>query len=341
MGSSSLIDWCGRRRDDAKVILYFSGILGKKYAEQELQTLTKGRMNARCISYAYWKTELRVKIALKFLIRECGVRVMMDSGAFTLQKDPRCNWDVHDEYLDGYEAALRKFEGELDWYAPVDWRRSVEMVDGSMKRMHERGLKPVPVFHGNDPFRHLERYVKDGYPLICIAQPQRPGSKRMMAGERLYRFYSDCFELAEKHGTALHGFSQTGRNLFRFPWYSVDSTSWTSGSKQGELLKINPKLGIFRGIHIATGMRKNDGLVTYEDLLKGNGKPRKVNARKVWAKMNPEAQQVFIDIIESRGFTLKQMQEDYMVRVAYSAMEFQDAIDKHTWQPVTRFGKLL
>jgi hypothetical protein len=219
------LDWCGTYSHDPKPILYFSGVLGTPSQEAWLHQQTG--WTARCFSFEYW-TDPRVKPAFEYCVKN-GIRRMLDSGGFTLQKKGHASWLEHDAYLEKFAELVHDIKQYLDFYLPLDFRSRNFAVLESCRRMRRFGLGPVPVYHGNDPFRVLEELIGD-YPLIALAQPRPHGRQyRRLSrtqGARLYRFYDRCFNLAEKRGVVFHGLGEMGRSMFQYPWYSLDASSW-------------------------------------------------------------------------------------------------------------------
>ena len=45
----------------------------------------------------------------------------------------------------------------------------------NQQKMKEAGLNPIPVFHQDENFRWLEKYLADGEDYICLSASQRSG----------------------------------------------------------------------------------------------------------------------------------------------------------------------
>ncbi len=300
--ANSLVDWCGRKSDDPRPILYFSGVLGKKHAEKEIHERTKLRF--RCISYHYLSIETRVQWATNYLATH-GVRMFLDSGAFSLQKNKTTTWEDVLAYHDRYAAYLHKREVAWDWFAPVDYQRSAEANSKSMEEMKKRNLRPVPVYHGNDPVDEFERLLDHGYKLICIAQPQKSYNKAMMSGDPLRRHYQTIFNIAAKYkDVALHGFSQTGTLMFEFPWYSTDSTSWCAGSSRGQIFIIDKSRRKISAVYLGE---------------------TKTAERLDWRKLGDCIKGPFQQLIAKWGFTEEELVKDYMARISFNILVMQEA----------------
>lgn len=304
LNKDARIDWIGRQPGDAHPILYFSGILGKKHAERIIHERTAYKY--RCISFAYWKIEERVKWATDYLATN-KVRMFFDSGAFSLQKDKDCTVEKAEAFTDEYAACLRRPDVQWDWYAPVDWRRDSTTAAAALTSMHRRKLYPAPVYHGNDPLYEFEKILDDGYKLVAIAQPQPQGGgkKAMMAGDALRRHYQTLFNTAAKYkDVAIHGFSQTGKLMFEFPFYSTDSTSWSSGSSRGQIFIVDVARRKLTAVYLGTTSGKE---------------------RLDWRAMPKHIREPFEFQIKRWGFTEQELVTDYMARIAFNILALQEA----------------
>lgn len=177
------------------------------------------------------------------------IKLMLDSGAFSA-------WSRNGSIdLKAYIAYVKRNERYLYSYVTLDvlaagveskrTRASLEAGAEASYRNHcemkAAGLKPIPVYHQGESFSHLERMLKDGEPYIGISTRK----DIMVDGQRSFldRVYT---MLTDKEGRPIvktHGFGITSPQLLlRYPFYTVDSTSWVLGPGFGKLL-IPPKIG--------------------------------------------------------------------------------------------------
>jgi hypothetical protein len=284
--------------------VYHAGVYGKLQAEKIM--CMRGHMHARCISFYY--LDDRTKWALRYFIKH-GIRIFCDSGAFTLQKQ-RLSEQAFEIYVDKYADFLHQHKQHFDFYAPVDYERNASAVERAMRALHQRGLYPAPVFHGNNDFRELVRLLDQGYPLVLIAQPESLKGKGTKAGEELRRHYAQCFELAARYGAALHGLSETGECSLQFPWASVDSTSWNMGSKRGELFFSEGK--------------------KFSQFYFGNTREGR------WDWLLPEVREKVLPLCDRWGFTLHELIRDGQMRACFNACLLSHVIESPT--KVLNFG---
>lgn len=151
----------------------------------------------------------------------------LDSGAYSVWKrGARVDLGEYAEYCASVES-------RVDWYANLDvigdWRGG--LVD--LAAMEKRGLRPVPVFHLGEPLSLLADLVS-GYARVAIGRGPGVSFRQMW---RLLEAIFDRYSDAEGVPTCrFHGFRMTDRRLMaRFPFDSVDSTTWISGSAWDEL----------------------------------------------------------------------------------------------------------
>jgi len=159
-----------------------------------------------------------------------NAKIFLDSGAFTLE-----HAEVKDvkKYLDDYIDYIKKWNDRLYAYANLDAIGDVEQGWKNQKYMEERGVVPVPVYHYGEDFKWLERYVNE-YPYIGVG-----GIARGIPVRSLRNLFDRAFDYIEKRnlGTKVHGFGITGYQfLVRFPFYSVDSTTWLKQAGFGRIL---------------------------------------------------------------------------------------------------------
>lgn len=108
------------------------------------------------------------------------------------------------------------------------------------KELEKLGCKVQPVFHAREDVSWLVKYMDEGYDYIFIGG-MVPETTKWLRGwlDHLFEHY-----LTETDGTArvkLHGFGLTDQQLmFRYPWYSVDSTSWLFTGMFGGCVFMTP-----------------------------------------------------------------------------------------------------
>ena len=178
------------------------------------------------------------------------LRVALDSGAFSVynqkfspskkgmesDKD-KANYDYADspdfiKFLDDYTEYCLEHSAKLDMYVTMDVIYNAKASWKTFKYMVGCGANPVPVFHYGEPWRYLERYL-DNYEYVGVG-----GLGQRTSVQAYIEFGDEIFKrVCDKHGrprNKMHGFAMTSVQLMRrYPWYSCDSSTWTSLSRNG------------------------------------------------------------------------------------------------------------
>lgn len=174
-------------------------------------------------SYAYARTR-----ALDEDIAGLGVdqlRFFADSGAHSAR-----TLGIH-LGIEDYAQWLLKWRHLFTVYANLDVIGAPQATrDNQTYLEQQHGLSPMPVFHTGEPFAVLERYLEEGYTYIAL------GKLLGNAPNVLRPWLDQCFKMA--HGTAVfHGFGMTTwPHLKRYPWFTVDSSTWGAGYRHGRVV---------------------------------------------------------------------------------------------------------
>ena len=105
----------------------------------------------------------------------------------------------------------------------------------NQEEMERRGVNPLPCFHYGEPLDLLRHYVEH-YEYITI------GGMVPISTVQLKIWLDDIWRdiLCDESGrprTKVHGFGLTSLPLMmRYPWYSVDSSTWVQWAANGMIL---------------------------------------------------------------------------------------------------------
>ncbi|MFW6272194.1 MAG: hypothetical protein ACOC2U_00225, partial [bacterium] len=164
------------------------------------------------------------------------VDLFIDSGAFSAWTQ-NIKIDIND-----YIKFIKNHENVISVYANLDVigiggkmpnKKTAQLTLKNQKLMERAGLNPIPVYHYGEPFSYLKRYVNN-YEYLAIGVAGNSGNK-------LIPWLDKCFSdyICDKKGNPkikVHGFAVIGFHLlFRYPWYSVDSTSWVITGRLGSI----------------------------------------------------------------------------------------------------------
>lgn len=241
-------DWVGVQKTDPSPIVYLSGGICSARGRDGLeQAYEEADPYAICVSYLYIKEESNCRSGLAAemeIATRRGVRIFVDSGAFTFQIQGRHPTDGKvpleaqvEAYAKRYVAWIKQYPpGTFDFYVTLDYRTHCPTIYKMTKHLYALGIRPIPVYHGDMGTEWMQRYVDDGHTFIGIGLNK---TTTIPTGEHRRRFYDRCFDFSTKAGISLHGFMCTGSDMFAYPWYSCDSASWIKTAGMGGILAFD------------------------------------------------------------------------------------------------------
>ena len=152
--------------------------------------------------------------------------LFLDSGAFSA-------WQRGETLqVEDYIKFIKEYDGCFGHYSVLDIIGDAEGTLRNQHIMEEAGLQPIPCYHYGEPTKYLEHYLAN-YDYIAIG-----GLAKNRTRDEIFNFLDHAFDvICDARGipvVRVHGFGLSSlRVLFRYPWYSVDSTSWLLGSRVG------------------------------------------------------------------------------------------------------------
>lgn len=211
------------------------------------------------LSYHYYKQN-----NLDELLRECfdgvPIDIFADSGAYSAASlgetvDPQ-------EYIKWVEKWQHHFSAVSAPDVIGDPIASTRETEVMLKAGLQ--VKVLPVFHVGEDWKWL-RYWNDRTEIDYMALggmvPHAKNSKLIDA------WLSRCFKIL-RPDLRVHGFGMTSwPALKKWPWFSVDSSSWTAGFRYARLKLFDNK----RGDMMDVNMRDNKDLLVNGELIRGYG----------------------------------------------------------------------
>ena len=174
-------------------------------------------------------------------IRRDDTKVFLDSGAFSaFTKGVKVDMPKYCRYI----------QANMDIIETVDDTVCASVLDsiGSAQGTYENqvameglGVRPLPCFHYGEDERYLEWYVAnyDHITLGGMVPISTPQLKFWL--DRIWNDY--LIDDAGRPRIRVNGFGLTTQSLMkRYPWYSVDSSSWVQIAATGNVLE--PDLGV-------------------------------------------------------------------------------------------------
>ena len=269
----------------------------------------KGKIFSRLTENEQWQ-RLQVKYILESYhyvyrksfvekMRADGVKIFLDSGAFSAFT---MGVDVD------MEAYCRYIQENRDILETVDGMVCASVLDGigdplqtyrNQLAMESLGVRPLPCFHYGEDERYLDYYAAN-YPYITL------GGMVPISTPQLYHWLDRIWEKHLVDGTGrpkvkVHGFGLTTMALVeRYPWYSVDSSSWAQVARTGGMMLYPEACVIYVSDHSPT--RKVEG--QHIDTLPA---PQREALEERFRKM---------------GVDTKRMRETYLSRWSYNIWAF-------------------
>jgi hypothetical protein len=169
---------------------------------------------------------------------------MLDSGAFSLWK----TGEVLDleKYCDFIQANADWIASyvNLDHIDPRDTNTSAQRSLDNYRRMRARGLHPIPVFHLGEDIKFLHTLLDAGAGHISLASNKFPQPVALQWYDTVWRVLADAqgYATVRVHGLAITNMTA----MVRYPWYSVDSSSWLQFAQRyatGKLPGSKAKVG--------------------------------------------------------------------------------------------------
>jgi hypothetical protein len=226
-------------------------------------------------------------------IRRSGKKVFLDSGAFSAftmgaQVD-----------LPGYCRYIKENEDIIDVASVLDGIGDPLKTYQNQMAMEALGTKPLPCFHYGEDIRYLEYYVAN-YEYITL------GGMVPISTRQLYFWLDEIWEKYLTDGSGrpkvkVHGFGLTTIPLMRrYPWFSVDSSSWVQISSNGNILLAD----------------------NWKALAISDQSPARKVQNQHYDSMTEPLQAAIRKIIERDGYDVERLRTLYLSRWAYCCHSF-------------------
>lgn len=167
--------------------------------------------------------------------KKANIDLFIDSGAFSVSESGA---EVN---IDDYIDFIKEYEDALNVYACLDVIGDAEKTYKNQKYMESKGLTPLIAFHKGEDYKWLKRYV-DEYDYVAIGGI----AGGLDVGQQgLVKHLDRCFDIiCDRDGmpkVKVHGFGVNSlKIMWRYPWYSVDSTAWVIHAANGFILLPRP-----------------------------------------------------------------------------------------------------
>lgn len=218
--------------------------------------------------------------------------------------------------LDAYCRFIEKNSPQIEVAAVLDVIGDPDGTWANMRLMESRGLKPLPVFHFGSDLTYLDYCL--AYPRFALGGLVGFAKQRAQLFEWLDRCWERICDSSGKPRSKIHGFGMTGFEVMqRYPWDSVDSTSWAQGSKQGAIL-----------------VKKGN---SYQSLVVANDAQARRELDQHFYTMPKLVRSGIVAEVESRGWEMEVLTgdkpsskiRDYDARAAYNCQVYLEIAAAH------------
>jgi len=157
--------------------------------------------------------------------------IFLDSGAFSMfTQGIKIDLKVYADYIKAHADVIH-VASNLD---EIGQHREQDSYN-NQRALERYGVKVQPVHHARDDDKWLLKYMAEGYDYIFLGGMVAESTKYLRGWlDHVWHKY-----LTNKDGSAkikVHGFGLTTVELMRrYPWYSVDSTSWVITGRFGSI----------------------------------------------------------------------------------------------------------
>lgn len=231
-------------------------------------------------------------------MRRDGAQVFLDSGAFSAYTlGVSIDLPTYCEYI----------KRNMDLWRVEDGVVMASVLDGigdplqtyrNQLHMEALGAKPLPCFHAGEDERYLEYYVKN-YEYITLGGMVGSSTKQLCIWlDRMWERY--LTDGSGRPRLKVHGFGITAIPIMkRYPWYSVDSSSWIQSAAFGSI--ITPDWG---------------------PLSVSEKSPSRHDAGQHATTLTAIEQDYVLQMLEKQGFTYERLSSVYESRAAYNLWAF-------------------
>ena len=241
-------------------------------------------------------------------IREQGAKVFLDSGAFSAHSlGVSININDYCDYVIRNRDILRVEDGDV-MASVLDGIGDPLKTYQNQIYMESKGAKPLPCYHFGEPIEYLHWYVAN-YSYITI------GGLVGRAQRDQERWLDEVWEKGMLDGSGnaklkVHAFGMTAPHLMkRYPWYSVDSSSWIQAASFGS---------IFTSEHGPIAVSTDS--------------PSKHDAGRHLTTLRPIERESVEAMLARKGFNLERLSTVYESRACYNClgyMELNDLVNEH------------
>lgn len=188
----------------------------------------------------------------------CTHEYFLDSGAFSAETQ---GTPID---LDAYIQFIQRWQKHFTVVAALDVIRDADASMRNLLIMEDAGVSVIPAYHFGSKYSALEDLMERGYDYIGL------GGMVGQPWDKVRPWIDQCFARAERFrkktgkDVGFHGFGQTRHEAVRrYPWRSVDSSSWGNIYRFGRVSLYDPSARSMLGFSLedAEGIEKLSPLI--------------------------------------------------------------------------------
>lgn len=223
----------GRIHKTAKGLLRLT-LIGVRYffagVDRSVRDLEVAATNgAKFVLMTY--AHIRKRGAWKQHVERLGLKILLDSGAFTLWKAAQKGKQVDPIAVEDYAAFIEEHKDLLYAWFNLDVIGDVAASKANAEYLKARNLAPIEVWHIQNSLDDLQQLVNDDHAVIAIGGSVGTSEKEREA------VFTKVFESFPYQN--FHFLGGSSKLLYKFNWFSADSTGWLAGRKYGSILDEN------------------------------------------------------------------------------------------------------
>ncbi|MDQ6422629.1 hypothetical protein RB620_24660 [Paenibacillus sp. LHD-117] len=157
-----------------------------------------------------------------------GLKVLLDSGAFTVWKSLQHGKKVEPIRIEDYAAFVMEHQDVLYGFINLDVVGDPAESKENAEYLKRLGLRPIEVWHVGSGLKELQALVHEEQPVIAL------GGSVGISEKRRNRVFRWIFRLFKDQN--FHFLGGSSKLLQSYPWFSADSTGWLVGRRFGAMI---------------------------------------------------------------------------------------------------------
>lgn len=227
-------------------------------------------------------------------MRNDNAKVFLDSGAFSaFTLGVEIDLPTYVDYINRNRDIIRIEDGVM-MAAVLDGIGDPLKTYQNQIAMEQLGARPMPCFHAGEDEKYLEWYIQN-YEYISLGGLVGTSTKNLCVWlDRMWDRY--LVDGSGRPRIKVHGFGVTAIPVMeRYPWYSVDSSSWIQAAAFGAI--VTPKYG---------------------PLSVSEKSPSRHDAGQHISNLTTIEQDCVLQMLEQQGFSYERLSTIYESRAAYN-----------------------